>query len=81
LAALEPSHELLPAAKRALLRRLPVFSGAFTTGVAQQLASGPKLDAWAWMRAGRIGAQTMRSVVACLDSTTKASERLVAQLL
>ncbi|MDP1913228.1 hypothetical protein [Brevundimonas sp.] len=47
MSALELSHKLLPAAKRTLLRRLPVFSGAFTTGAAQQLASGPKLDAWA----------------------------------
>jgi predicted ATPase/DNA-binding winged helix-turn-helix (wHTH) protein len=46
-AALDWSHDLLPPAERALLRRLSVFSGSFTAHAAQQLSSGRDLDTWA----------------------------------
>jgi predicted ATPase/DNA-binding winged helix-turn-helix (wHTH) protein len=46
-AALEWSHNLLSDAERAVFRRLAVFAGGFTMGLAQAVAVGEQLDEWA----------------------------------
>ena len=46
-AALEWSHQLLNDAEQAVFRRLGVFAGGFTMGMAQALASDAQLDEWA----------------------------------
>ncbi len=46
-AALEWSHQLLNDAEQAVFRRLGVFAGGFTMGMAQALASDAQMDEWA----------------------------------
>ena len=46
-AALEWSHNLLNEAEQAVFRRLGVFAGGFTSGMAQAVAGDAQLDEWA----------------------------------
>ena len=61
-AALEWSHALLSPAEQAVLRRLAVMSGSFSSASAQQVAAGPDLDPWAVL--DHLGALVDKSMLA-----------------
>ena len=60
-AALEWSHSLLNEAERAVFRRLGVFAGGFTIGLAQAVASDEQLDEWVVL--DQLGALVDKSLV------------------
>ena len=61
-AALEWSHALLSPAEQAVLRRLAVMSGSFSSASAQQVAAGPDLEPWAVL--DHLGALVDKSMLA-----------------